>query len=181
MYWSLFTQLFTGRSLGTGELAMKVSKRTIVKSGSRRMIGGMRAEYAITGCVFLCTLTCYIERSGFPIAFTEIAKAEDLSEKHMGAVLSAFFYGYAAMQLPGSWLAARYGGKRTLGLSFVLWGCISLFTPGIKKDGTFFLLASRVAMGASQGLVIPSTHTLLAQWIPAHERSRLVTLAMSGM
>lgn len=160
---------------------MKVSGRMIAKSGSRRMIGGMRGEYAITGCIFLCTLACYIERSGFPIAFTELARAEDLSEKNKGAVLSAFFYGYAAMQLPGSWLAARYGGKRILGLSFALWGCISLLTPGIQKDRTFFFLASRVAMGASQGLCIPSSHTLLAQWVPVHERSRLVTLAMSGM
>ncbi|CAN0229117.1 unnamed protein product [Hapterophycus canaliculatus] len=132
--------------------------------------------------MFACTLACYFERSGFSIAFTELAKLESLKETVKGTVMSAFFYGYAAMQLPGGWLSARHGGARILGLSFALWGGISLFMPGkVHGSNTKILIACRVAIGASQGLFIPASHTLLAKWIPVHERSRLVTLAMSGM
>ena len=161
--------------------AMKAGKKIVNSSGSKRMIGGIRGVHAITGCIFLCTFTNYIERTGFPIAFTELAKAQGLNETVKGTVLSSFYYGYAAMQLPGSWLSARYGATRILGLSFALWGMISLFTPGIHKDETGFFLSIRALMGATQGLYIPASHTLLAQWIPVRERSRLVTLAMSGM
>lgn len=143
---------------------------------------GMRDLHVITGCIFLCTLTCYFERMGFSIAFTELAETEGLKEAVKGRVMSAFFYGYAVMQLPGGWLAARHGGTRVLGASFALWGMISMCVPGtVHESDTTVLTICRVAIGGSQGLFIPASHTLLAQWIPVHERSRLVSLAMSGM
>ncbi|CAM9325683.1 unnamed protein product, partial [Laminaria digitata] len=147
-----------------------------------RKIGGLRDVHVITGCIFLCTLACYYERMGFSIAFTQLAETQKLNEALKGTVMSAFFCGYAVMQLPGGWLAARYGGARVLGLSFALWGTISLLMPGNVHDtNTDILTVCRVGIGASQGLFIPASHTLLAKWIPVHERSRLVTLAMSGM
>lgn len=151
-------------------------------SDSSRTIGGLRDVHAITGCIFLCTLACYFERMGFSIAFTELADTQNINEALKGTVLSAFFCGYAVMQLPGGWLAARHGGARILGLSFALWGTISLLMPGnIHDSNTKIMTACRVGIGASQGMFIPASHTLLAKWIPVHERSRLVTLAMSGM
>lgn len=143
----------------------------------------LRDYHVVTGCIFLCTLVCYIERQGYSIAFTEIANEADLSESSKGRVLSSFFIGYAGMQLPGGWLAARHGGSRVLAASFAIWGFISLFiTPGAIHDNkTEFMTACRIAVGASQGLFIPASHTLLADWIPVHERGRLVSLAMSGM
>lgn len=149
---------------------------------SSRRIGGLRDVHAMTGCIFLCTLACYFERMGFSIAFTELAESLMLNSAIKGTVMSAFFWGYAVMQLPGGWLAARYGGSRVLGLSFALWGTISLLMPGnVRDSNTNILTVCRVGIGASQGLFIPASHTLLAKWIPVHERSRLVTMAMSGM
>lgn len=150
--------------------------------GSKR--GCLRDIDVIAGCIFLATFVCYFERMGFSIAFTELAELEKLNEAIKGRVMSSFFYGYASMQLPGGWLSANYGGTRTLQFSFAMWGIISLFFIGqgsVSANDTNFLAACRVAIGASQGLFIPASHTLLAQWVPAHERSRLVTLAMSGM
>lgn len=120
---------------------------------------------------------------GFSIAFTEAAERGRLSETLKGEVLSSFFIGYAGMQIPAGWLAARYGGSRVLAVSFALWGLISLlFTPGaVDTNNTDFMIACRIAIGASQGLFIPASHTLLARWIPVHERGRLVSMAMSGM
>ena len=149
---------------------------------SSRTIGGLRDVHVIVAAAFFCTLTSYFERMGFSIAFTKLAESESLNEAVKGTVMSAFFYGYAMMQLPGGWLSARYGGARILGLSFGLWGVISILMPGtVHNSSTTILIACRVAIGASQGLFIPASHTVLAKWIPVHERSRLVTLAMSGM
>ncbi|GFZ17840.1 phosphate transporter 4;6 [Actinidia rufa] len=36
-------------------------------------------------------------------------------------------------------------------------------------------------MGVAQGFIFPSIHTVLAQWVPPHERSRSVSLMTSGM
>lgn len=151
----------------------------------RRTIMGFRDVHVIVAAIFCCTLSSYYERSGFSIAFTELAVAgsdESLGQAVKGKVMSAFYSGYAMMQLPGGWLSARYGGARILGLSFALWGTISMLMPGTVRDSsTAILTVCRVAIGASQGLLIPASHTILAKWVPVHERSRLVTLAMSGM
>lgn len=152
------------------------------RSESRRTIGGLRDVHVIVAAAFFCTLTSYFERAGFSIAFTELADQEDLNEAVKGNVMSAFFWGYAAMQLPAGWFSARFGGARILSLSFALWGAISLLMPGkVHDSSTTILIACRVAIGASQGLFIPASHTVLAKWIPVHERSRLVNLGMSGM
>ncbi|WZY78083.1 hypothetical protein YC2023_024467 [Brassica napus] len=36
-------------------------------------------------------------------------------------------------------------------------------------------------VGVAQGFSFPSIHTVLAQWVPPHERSRLVSITTSGM
>lgn len=169
------SQISTGRHRSArGEMKEHLS--------SRQKPICLREHHAITWCIFLCTFVCYVERMGFSIAFTELAFRAELSEGSKGKVLSSFFIGYAGMQIPGGWLSARYGGFRVLTWSFILWGLISLFlTPGTIYDNTTFITACRIGIGISQGLFIPASHTLLAQWIPVHERSRLVSLAMSGM
>lgn len=47
---------------------------------------------------FLATFTAYVERVGFSIAFTAMAKQAGVSEAVKGTVLSAFFWGYAVSQ-----------------------------------------------------------------------------------
>ncbi len=48
---------------------------------------------------FLATLVAYVERVGFSIAFTEMAKRAGTSEAVKGAVMSAFYWGYAFSQV----------------------------------------------------------------------------------
>ncbi|XP_051145365.1 probable anion transporter 5 isoform X3 [Andrographis paniculata] len=40
---------------------------------------------------------------------------------------------------------------------------------------------ARLLVGVAQGFIFPSIHTVLAQWVPPHERSRSVSLTTSGM
>lgn len=48
---------------------------------------------------FLATFTAYVERVGFSIAFTAMAKEANLDELVKGKVLSAFYWGYALSQV----------------------------------------------------------------------------------
>lgn len=42
-------------------------------------------------------------------------------------------------------------------------------------------MIARLLVGVAQGFIFPSIHTVLAQWVPPHERSRSVSLTTSGM
>ena len=65
-------------------------------------------------------------------------------------------------QVPGGWAAQRWGGQRTLALSFGLWSTASILTPTDARK-TQAIIIARVLVGVAQGLVIPSIHTVLSQ------------------
>ena len=57
------------------------------------------ARYQVVFACFLATLFMYVERVGFSIAFTEMAKQAELDEATMGTVLSSFYWGYGLSQV----------------------------------------------------------------------------------
>lgn len=137
-------------------------------------------RYIIVFLTFLCTNACYVERVGFPIAYTNAADNVKINESSKGLILSVFYYGYVISQIPGGWAAQRFGGRRVLLWSFIMWSFTCAFTP-LDPKRTTFLVLSRLLIGVGQGFIFPSIHTVLAQWVPPHERSRSVSLTTSGM
>lgn len=143
---------------------------------------GLRIEprYVIIAATFFATFAAYVERVGFSIAFTAMAKEAGLDESVKGTVLSAFYWGYALSQIPGGWAAQLYGGRLMLIFCFASWSAVSILTPTSAKSVLGIVIA-RVSIGIAQGFLIPAVHTVLSQWIPPHERARATSLTTSGM
>uniref|UniRef100_A0A1D1XXH2 Putative anion transporter 7 n=1 Tax=Anthurium amnicola TaxID=1678845 RepID=A0A1D1XXH2_9ARAE len=137
-------------------------------------------RYLIVLLTFISTNVCYIERVGFSIAYTAAADAVGVNQSSKGLILSTFFYGYALSQVPGGWVAQIIGGRRVLLMSFVLWSLTCALVP-LDPERVGILMIARLLVGVAQGFIFPSIHTVLAQWVPPHERSRSVSLTMSGM
>ncbi|KAI4354101.1 hypothetical protein L6164_003000 [Bauhinia variegata] len=137
-------------------------------------------RYLIVILTFICTSVCYIERVGFSIAYTVAADAAGVNQSSKGAILSTFYYGYACSQVPGGWAAQKIGGRKVLLLSFLLWSLTCALVP-LDPNRVTVLVIARLLVGVLQGFIFPSIHTVLAQWVPPHERSRSVSLTTSGM
>lgn len=137
-------------------------------------------RYVIVILTFICTSVCYIERVGFSIAYTAAADAAGIDQSSKGMILSTFYYGYACSQIPGGWVAQKVGGRRVLLFSFLLWSLTCAFVP-LDPNRVMTLVLARLLVGVAQGFIFPSIHTVLAQWVPPHERSRSVSLTTSGM
>ncbi|XP_058109304.1 probable anion transporter 6 [Magnolia sinica] len=137
-------------------------------------------RYLIVFLMSICTCICYIERVGFPIAYTVAADAVGVDQSSKGLILSTYYYGYAISQLPGGWAAQLIGGRHVLLLSFVLWSTTSALVP-LDPSRVRILVIARLLVGVAQGCIFPSIHTVLAQWVPPYERSRSVSVTMSGM
>lgn len=60
---------------------------------------GLDARHQIIFACFLATLVMYMERVGFSIAFTEMAKTAGLDAATIGTVLSSFYWGYGVSQV----------------------------------------------------------------------------------
>lgn len=129
---------------------------------------------------FICTCVCYIERVGFSIAYTAAADAAGVNQSIKGTILSTFYYGYACSQVPGGWAAQKIGGRRVLLFAFILWSATCALVP-LDPNRVTVLVLARLLIGVAQGFIFPSIHTVLAQWVPPHERSRSVSVTTSGM
>jgi MFS transporter, ACS family, solute carrier family 17 (sodium-dependent inorganic phosphate cotransporter), other len=137
-------------------------------------------RYLICLFCFLATCCAYIERTGFSVAFTTLCKLEDVPERVEGMVMGAFYWGYGLSQVPGGFLAQRFGGRRTLLVSFAGWSLASFFTPTTATN-VLGMSAARVVVGVFQGFLIPSVHTVLSQWVLPNERAKATSLCTSGM
>ncbi|KAG6467587.1 hypothetical protein ZIOFF_074617 [Zingiber officinale] len=137
-------------------------------------------QYSIILLTFIYTSVCYLERIGFSIAYTAAADSIGVNQSSKGLILSVFYYGYVVSQVPGG-LAAQYvGGRRVLLFSFLLWSLTCAFAP-LDAGKVNMMVVARFLVGVAQGFIFPSIHTILAQWVPPHERSCSVSLTTFGM
>jgi len=129
---------------------------------------------------FFAAFACYLDRVGFPIVYTDLAREAWIPKTLQGAVHSAFYNGYTASQIPGGALATKYGGDKVIQCAFFAWGMLTMFVP---SDGrmTGRIWWCRFAVGVATGVVFPSLHAMLAQAIPVSERNRSVSFMTSGM
>lgn len=67
--------------------------------GGQQWARGVQPRHVIIACCFLATFTAYVERVGFSIAFTSLAREVGFDEQVKGAVMSAFYWGYGVSQV----------------------------------------------------------------------------------
>uniref|UniRef100_A0A4W3IWE5 Major facilitator superfamily (MFS) profile domain-containing protein n=1 Tax=Callorhinchus milii TaxID=7868 RepID=A0A4W3IWE5_CALMI len=106
----------------------------------------------------------------------------DWSSETQGWILSAFYYGYIVSQIPGGYLAMRFGGKLVLGFAVLLSSVSTL--PSVRiiqgKEENLETCLEGVGEGRDGGPCFPAVHHIWSQWAPAHEQSRFINLAHSG-
>lgn len=133
--------------------------------------------------LFLCASAAiaYVQRAALSVPAEEIAKDlkfVDLA-RDMGSIQSAWYFSYAAMQIPGGWLADRFGSRTALMFFTVVW---SLATLGCAFALDFYsLLILWSFMGAAQAGAFPSATKALGQIFPENERAQATGMLAAGM
>jgi len=102
-----------------------------------------------------------------------------LSYTQSGLITSVFPLAYAIMQVPGGYLADRFGGSRTLVVSLTLLG----FSPFIFVVGGTYVsaLIARVFAGVACGVLFPSSIRVLSTWFHEGELDSAMSVFGSGM
>ena len=72
------------------------------------------------------------------------------NKKTQGLVLGSFFWGYMITQVPGGYLAARFGGKHVFGWFMLLCAVATLFMPLAARVSYIFLIVLRILAGIGQ-------------------------------
>jgi predicted MFS family arabinose efflux permease len=95
----------------------------------------------------------------------------------LGGLTGAFFFGFAAMQIPCGFFFDRFGPRRTVAGMLILataGGIIFILAPTWP-----ILLAGRVLMGAGFGVMLIGSMVVISRWFPPDRFSTLTAMVLS--
>ncbi|XP_071493039.1 sialin-like [Diadema antillarum] len=95
-------------------------------------------------------------------------------------IFAAFYYGYIFAQIPGGWLADKYGMKWVLGFGFLLSSACTLLGPVAAMADFRWYFVTRFFSGLGEGVSFPSMQALWSKWAHPSERSSLSVTGFAG-
>ena len=135
----------------------------------REAMQATSARHVVLGITFIIAFIMYIDRSVMGAATPAIMAEFGLDKIAMGWTSSAFNWSYAVLQMPGGWLADRYGPRIVLAMAIAWW---SLFTAATGlASGVTSLALARGFFGAGEAAAFPSASRSLVPWLPAGQRA----------
>jgi MFS family permease len=177
-------------------------------SRTRRHAFCMPCRYVIVAWLHAGLVLVYAMRVNLSVAIEKMQQQFGWSDATKGFVLSAFFIGYFVGQMPGGYLATRFGGKWVFGLGVLATAIFTLLLPfstcgsllcALNTTNTTMaaamadehsqvhqrsylvvLGAVRVLMGVFESVTFPAVYALLSSWTPPDERSRMVSFTLVG-
>jgi len=138
----------------------------------------MNRRWAVLGFIFAAILISYIDRGNLSIAETAIMRDFHLPPSSMGVLLSAFFWTYAAFQIPAGMLVDRFGIRPTYAAAFLLWSTASAATA-LSHSSTDILLL-RLLLGLAETIGPVASLAFIRQNFSGREQGLPVSIYISG-
>lgn len=110
----------------------------------------MNRRWAVLSLVFFGIVISYVDRGNLSIAAPSIMRAFRITPATMGVLLSAFFWTYAAFQIPAGAFVDRLGIRRSYAAGFLVW---SLASASIALSrGTGDVIGMRMVLGLAESI-----------------------------
>jgi MFS transporter, ACS family, D-galactonate transporter len=143
-----------------------------------------RLRWSIVGLLCAGMMIAYFDRENLSVALADKESAASLpnslqlSDSHRGALNSAFFWSYAALQIPAGWVVDRYGVKFPFAIGFLFWSLTSAATAlaGSMRQ----LLGLRVLLGVGESVTTPAGMRWIRFHCPENQRGLVVGLYMAA-
>jgi ACS family D-galactonate transporter-like MFS transporter len=118
--------------------------------------------------LFLASLINYLDRATVSMALPLLSRELSLGPETKGLLLSAFFWSYAAMQIPIGWCADRLNLRWLYAGAFALWSLAQGLTGLATGLGT--LIACRLALGVGESIYLPGGTKIVSLLFRHEER-----------
>jgi MFS transporter, ACS family, glucarate transporter len=123
----------------------------------------------VLGLTFFMAFMMYMERGAIGAAAPKIMQEFHLDKITMGWSISAFNWSYAMFQVPGGWLADRFGSRVVLGISMAWWAIFTAAT-GLSYNASSLGL-TRFLFGMGEASAFPAGSRALVRWLPTRQRA----------
>lgn len=138
----------------------------------------MPVRNRVLGFLFVLMLITYLDRVCFSTTAGAMADELGLSLEQIGMAGSFFVLGYVLFEIPGGWLADRFGARVMLTRIVIWW---SIFTALTGAAWNFVaLVAIRFLFGCGEAGAFPGATSAIARWFPRHELGRAQSIVMFG-
>lgn len=134
-----------------------------------------RVRFEVIGLLTVAAAMAYLTRNAVSVAESTIRDDLGLTLRQSGWFMAAFFWSYAALQVPSGLVAHRRGARFAMTLFACGWS-LAAVCIGIAP-GLWLLVVAQLLMGAAQAGVFPASCYSISHWIPLARR----TLACGGL
>ena len=135
-------------------------------------------RWAVLGVTIVAFMQTHLHRLAFASLIPIFVADLGLSYAAAGTIQTAYFWTYAAAQLPIGIVTDRWGARR------VMLACTALLTVGsvafAASGGYAALLISRMVVGLGAAAVWVPGMLLITHWFPVSERGRAAGLMSAG-
>ncbi len=138
----------------------------------------MPVRHKVLGLLFVLMLVTYLDRVCFSTTAGAMAEELGLSLEQIGMAGSSFVLGYVLFEIPGGWLADRYGARLMLTRIVLWWSAFTALTGAAWNFAA--LVAIRFLFGCGEAGAFPGAASCIARWFPRHELGRAQSIVMFG-
>jgi len=137
-------------------------------------------RWAVIALLCLGMMVAYFDRVNLSMALAlpEFKAHFQLTDRDRGALNSAFFWSYAALQIPAGWFVDRYGVKIPYAVGFFFWSLLSALTPLASGVGQLFGL--RMLLGVGESVITPAGMRWIRFNCSEHQRGTAIGLYMAA-
>ncbi|MEZ5399358.1 MAG: MFS transporter [Bryobacteraceae bacterium] len=137
-------------------------------------------RWAVIALLCFGYIIAYFDRVNLSVALaaSDFIEFFHLSDVDRGNLGSAFFWTYAALQIPAGWFVDRYGVKWPYAAGFLLWSALSAVTAFTTNIWQLFSL--RFLLGLGEAMVTPAGMRWIRLNCAENQRGLVIGLYMAS-
>ncbi len=143
-----------------------------------------RVRWILVVAITLMVAIFFIDRVNVSITGHIISQDYNFSDERLGKIFSAFFLGYAFLQIPAGWVVDRLGPRRVLAYGALWWAVFTALTASLPAgfvQAFVVLWLVRFSLGVGESVVFPSSNRWVANWIPTADRGLANGMIFAGV
>jgi MFS transporter, ACS family, glucarate transporter len=128
-----------------------------------------RSDWAtLLGLLAPATLIMAVDRAVLAVTGPSLQSKFDLTLTELGGLFTAFFWAYAAMQVPAGLIVQRYGARLAMLWAIVIWSVMTIATPYAASFAILLIL--RIFLGMGQAADWPASIVAIGQKFSARSQ-----------
>ena len=138
-----------------------------------------RYKWTLVALLWVVALLNYLDRQVLFAVFPLLTADLHVSSVQLGFLSTSFLWVYALLSPFGGYVADRFGRRRVILASLIVWSAVTWLTGEARSYGE--LVIARGLMGISEACYLPAALAMIADYHGVATRSRAVGLHQSGL